>query len=157
MIRNRGGRRLGSVVTYRQPIRTSFAEPFRFNGVGFFAVAAAVKLIMVSLKIQFMFSPYFIGIDIGGTKMAVSIFDVTTAKIERVERFPSGPDCDPQDAVSRMAEIAQHLDRAKRRTSPGRGGFGRRHLRLRLGLCDGCAAPAEVEGFSDCGDISTYF
>ena len=107
MIRNRGGRRLGSVVTYRQPIRTSFAEPFRFNGVGFFAVAAAVKLIMVSLKIQFMSSPYFIGIDIGGTKMAVSIFDVTTAKIERVERFPSGPDCDPQDAVSRMAEIAQ--------------------------------------------------
>lgn len=62
---------------------------------------------MVALKIQLMSSPYFIGVDIGGTKMAVSIFDVATAKIERVERFPSGPDCDPQDAVSRMTQIAQ--------------------------------------------------
>ncbi|MBT5901304.1 MAG: ROK family protein [Opitutaceae bacterium] len=54
-----------------------------------------------------MSSPYFIGIDIGGTKMAVSIFDVTTSSVERVERFPSGADCDPAEMVERMVAVAR--------------------------------------------------
>lgn len=53
-----------------------------------------------------MSSPYFIGIDIGGTKMAVSIFDVTSASVECVERFPSGADCKPHEMVERMVEVA---------------------------------------------------
>lgn len=57
--------------------------------------------------ISLMSSPYFIGIDIGGTKMAVSIFEVTSASVERVERFASGADCKPDEMVSQLVAVAQ--------------------------------------------------
>ncbi len=60
-----------------------------------------------------MSSPYFIGIDIGGTKMAVSIFDVTLAAVERVERFPSGADCDPQEMVEQLVAAAREWIKEK--------------------------------------------
>lgn len=50
--------------------------------------------------------PWYIGVDIGGTKMGVSLFDVSTSSIVEVERFPTGIQCDPVDAINRVVGIA---------------------------------------------------
>ena len=50
--------------------------------------------------------PWYIGVDIGGTKMGVSRFDVSTSSIVEVERFPTGIQCDPVDAINRVVGIA---------------------------------------------------
>jgi predicted NBD/HSP70 family sugar kinase len=70
-----------------------------------------------------MSSPYFIGIDIGGTKMAVSIFEVTSASVERVERFASGADCKPDEMVSQLVAVAQDWIAEKDRAPEAVGGF----------------------------------
>ncbi len=53
-----------------------------------------------------MASPWYIGVDLGGTKIGVSRFDVSTASVE-VERFPTGIKCDPIDAIARVVSIAR--------------------------------------------------
>lgn len=65
-----------------------------------------------------MSSPYFIGIDIGGTKMAVSIFDVASASVDRVERFASGVDCEPQVMVEQLVAVAKRWI-AEKGAAPG--------------------------------------
>jgi glucokinase len=50
--------------------------------------------------------PYYIGVDIGGTKIAVSIFDVASSTIIEKETFPTNRECDPGNAVNRISEIA---------------------------------------------------
>ncbi len=54
-----------------------------------------------------MAMPWYIGLDIGGTKMGVSRFDVSTASIVEVERFPTGTQCEPVEAINRVVEIAR--------------------------------------------------
>ena len=54
-----------------------------------------------------MVSNWYIGVDIGGTKIGVSRFDVSTASIVEVERFPTGIQCDPVDAINRVVGIAR--------------------------------------------------
>jgi len=53
-----------------------------------------------------MASNWYIGVDIGGTKIGVSRFDVSTSSIVEVERFPTGIQCDPVDAINRVVGIA---------------------------------------------------
>ncbi len=50
--------------------------------------------------------PYYIGVDIGGTKIAVSVFDEASSTITEKEAFPTNRECDPENAVKRIAEIA---------------------------------------------------
>lgn len=52
-----------------------------------------------------MASNWYIGVDIGGTKIGVSRFDVSTSSIVEVERFPTGIQCDPVDAINRVVGI----------------------------------------------------
>ena len=54
-----------------------------------------------------MTSPWYIGVDIGGTKMGVSRFDVSTASVAEVERFPTGIQCNPVGAINRVVAIAR--------------------------------------------------
>ena len=54
-----------------------------------------------------MTSPYYIGVDIGGTKIAVSVFDVASSTIIEKETFPTNRECDPETAVNRICEIAR--------------------------------------------------
>jgi len=54
-----------------------------------------------------MVSPWHIGIDIGGTKIGVSQFDVASSSVVRTERFSSGTKCDPAEATSRIVDIAR--------------------------------------------------
>ncbi len=54
-----------------------------------------------------MASSWYIGVDIGGTKIGVSRFDVSTASVVEVERFPTGIHCDPVDAIDRVVDIAR--------------------------------------------------
>ena len=61
---------------------------------------------------------YSLGVDIGGTKISVSVFDVATSKIVEKEAFASDRDCAPEDAIRRMTEIA--LKWMSNRKSPPR-------------------------------------
>lgn len=54
-----------------------------------------------------MASPWHIGVDLGGTKIGVSRFDVSTSSVVEVERFASGIKCDPVDAINRVVGIAR--------------------------------------------------
>jgi len=54
-----------------------------------------------------MTSPWYIGVDIGGTKIGVSRFDVATASVVEVERFPTGIQCEPVVAIDRVVDIAR--------------------------------------------------
>jgi len=54
-----------------------------------------------------MASPWYIGVDLGGTKIGVSRFDVSTASVVEVERFPTGIKCNPVDAIDRVVGIAR--------------------------------------------------
>jgi glucokinase len=54
-----------------------------------------------------MTSPWYVGVDIGGTKMGVSRFDVSTASVAEVERFPTGVECNPVEAIERVVCIAR--------------------------------------------------
>lgn len=54
-----------------------------------------------------MTSPWYIGVDLGGTKIGVSRFDVSTSSVVEVERFPTGTQCDPVDAIHRVVDIAR--------------------------------------------------
>ena len=52
-------------------------------------------------------SPWYIGVDLGGTKLGVSRFDASTASVVEVERFPTGIQCDPVGAIDRVVDIAR--------------------------------------------------
>ncbi|HCR28979.1 MAG TPA: sugar kinase [Opitutae bacterium] len=54
-----------------------------------------------------MISPWYLGVDLGGTKIGVSRFDVSTASVVEVERFPTGVECNPVDAIERVVYIAR--------------------------------------------------
>lgn len=54
-----------------------------------------------------MISPWYLGVDLGGTKIGVSRFDVSTASVVEVERFPTGVECNPVDAIERIVVIAR--------------------------------------------------
>ena len=54
-----------------------------------------------------MTSPYYIGVDIGGTRIAFSVFDEASSTITEKEAFPTNRDCDPENAVKRISEIAR--------------------------------------------------
>jgi len=54
-----------------------------------------------------MASPWYIGVDVGGTKIGVSRFDVSTSTVVEVERFPTGIKCNPVDAIDRVVGIAR--------------------------------------------------
>ncbi len=52
-------------------------------------------------------SPCYIGIDIGGTKLAVSLFDIDSSTIARREQFATGPQSDPVAALGNAIETAK--------------------------------------------------
>ncbi len=54
-----------------------------------------------------MTSPWYIGVDLGGTKIGVSRFDASTALVVEVERFPTGIQCDPVGTIHRVVDIAR--------------------------------------------------
>ena len=54
-----------------------------------------------------MTSPSYIGVDLGGTKIGVSRFDVSTGSVLNSERFPTGVECNPVDAIERIVVIAR--------------------------------------------------
>lgn len=54
-----------------------------------------------------MSSPYYVGIDIGGTKLAVSLFDIKTSTATERKQFPTGPESDPAQSLDRVIETAQ--------------------------------------------------
>jgi len=56
---------------------------------------------------QHMASPYYIGVDIGGTKIGASTFDVASSSIIDVERFPSEATCNPVEAIARVVDISR--------------------------------------------------
>lgn len=92
------------------PIHGKLTELFRRGLI--FEVEGWRRVFMFS-RTFLMSSPYFIGIDIGGTKMAVSIFNVASSSVERVEQFPSGVDCEPSEIVAKMVAVAQQWIGAK--------------------------------------------
>ena len=56
-----------------------------------------------------MTSPCYIGVDLGGTKIGVSRFDLSTGSVLDSERFPTGIRCNPVDAIHRIVGIARAL------------------------------------------------
>lgn len=52
-------------------------------------------------------SPYYIGIDIGGTKLAVSLFDINSSTIAKCEQFATGSQSDPVTALGNAIETAK--------------------------------------------------
>ena len=54
-----------------------------------------------------MMLPWYLGVDLGGTKIGVSRFDVSIASVVEAERFPSGVECNPVDAIERIVCIAR--------------------------------------------------
>lgn len=50
---------------------------------------------------------YYVGVDIGGTKIGVSTFDVASSSVIDVERFSSGATCDPGEAIARVVDISR--------------------------------------------------
>ncbi len=52
-------------------------------------------------------SAYYIGIDIGGTKLAVSLFDINSSTIAKREQFATGSQSDPVTALGNAIETAK--------------------------------------------------
>ncbi len=50
--------------------------------------------------------PYYIGIDIGGTKLAVSLFDIDTSSITLRKLFATGPQSDPGTSLDHVIKTA---------------------------------------------------
>ena len=58
-----------------------------------------------------MTSSSYLGIDIGGTKISISLFDVATSRIVEKEVFSSDRDCAPTEALQKITKIARDLIR----------------------------------------------
>lgn len=51
--------------------------------------------------------PYYLGIDIGGTKLAVSLFDIDSSTIAKREQIATGKQSDPVECLNRVIETAK--------------------------------------------------
>jgi len=50
---------------------------------------------------------YYLGIDIGGTKLATSLFDIESSSIIERKQFATGPQSDPVESLNQATETAQ--------------------------------------------------
>jgi len=59
-----------------------------------------------SYQVDRMKSPFTIGIDIGGTNVGVSLYEIETSTIAEKREFPTDPQCAPADIVRQISEAA---------------------------------------------------
>ncbi len=75
--------------------------------------------------------PYYLGVDIGGTKLAVSLFEIDSSTIAKREQMATGKQSDPAECLNRVIDTARTW--IERRNAPPRavgvsvGGMFDRH------------------------------